>query len=82
MVAIDTINIMEITAKCVRIKSISIWLYEYEVHSMMNSVHHIEMFEYAACVELKFDPVLHYQPEYHCNLLALIYVELFLMVIL
>ena len=51
MVAMVTMatNIMKTMAKFASIKSVAIWLYEYDIHSVMDSVHLSEIFEYPAC---------------------------------
>ena len=43
-------NPMSIMAKFALTKIVTSWLCEYDIHSVMNNVHLIEVFEYPACV--------------------------------
>ena len=41
-------NIIKTMAKFCSIKSVGLWLYEDDIHSIMDSVHFIEVFEHPA----------------------------------
>ena len=45
MITMATI-IAKIMEKFALFKSVTIWLYEYDIHLVMNDVHHIEIYEY------------------------------------
>ncbi len=60
MVAIVNMAIDDLTAKAkyTLIKSVSIWLYEYDIHSVMTGVYLTEIFDCPACA-LKLNLDLH-----------------------